>query len=46
MGKNRQERKKKVYEFFIKYQRPEEFAKDPQNITMLIGSKNMQNQKL
>ncbi|MHA1775933.1 MAG: hypothetical protein DRO88_05230 [Promethearchaeia archaeon] len=29
MGKNRQERKKKVYEFFIKYQRPEEFAKDP-----------------
>ncbi|MCF2140381.1 MAG: class I SAM-dependent methyltransferase [Candidatus Lokiarchaeota archaeon] len=29
MGKNRQEQKKKAYEFFIKHQRPEEFAKDP-----------------
>lgn len=29
MGKQKQEQKRKAYEFFIKHQRPEEFAKDP-----------------
>ncbi|MHA1620085.1 MAG: class I SAM-dependent methyltransferase, partial [Promethearchaeota archaeon] len=29
MGKNRKEQKKKVYEFYVSHQRPEEFAKDP-----------------
>lgn len=29
MGKNRQEHKKNLYEFYIRHQRPEEFARDP-----------------